>query len=122
MGLGIPLLKIKIVFESNPLKSIMLVGRLAVLEQRSAMSIQARRDGAREGQAVGAARRVSLRMFIVNIIIIIITMIITSMFTIVITATIAIIIIISIIIIIIISQPCVQSGSRSSIRPVGPDP
>ena len=31
MGLGIPPLEIKIVLESNPLKSTMLVGRLAVL-------------------------------------------------------------------------------------------
>ena len=31
MGLGIPALKIKIVLESNPPKSTMLVGRLAVV-------------------------------------------------------------------------------------------
>ena len=31
MGLGIPPLNIKIMLESNPLKSTMLVGRLAVL-------------------------------------------------------------------------------------------
>ena len=34
MGLGIPPLKIKMMFESNPLKSITLVRRLAVGEQR----------------------------------------------------------------------------------------
>ena len=34
MGLGIPPLKIKITLESNPLKSIMLVGRLAVVQTR----------------------------------------------------------------------------------------
>ena len=32
MGLGIPSLKIKIVLESNPLKSSMLVGGLGVLQ------------------------------------------------------------------------------------------
>ena len=31
MGLGIPPLRIKIMFESNPVKSIMLVWRLAVV-------------------------------------------------------------------------------------------
>ena len=34
MNLGIPPLKIKIMLESNPLKSTMLVGRLGVQERR----------------------------------------------------------------------------------------
>ena len=36
MGLGIPPLRIKIMLESNPLKSIMLVRRLAVVLGKSA--------------------------------------------------------------------------------------
>ena len=38
MGLGIPALEIKTMIESNPLKSTMLVGRLAAKTQRRAIS------------------------------------------------------------------------------------
>ena len=41
MGLGIPPLKNKIMFESNPLKSIMLVGRLAACAAPAPLSLRA---------------------------------------------------------------------------------
>ena len=39
MGLGIPLLRVKIMLESNLLKPTMLVGRLAVVQMISIISM-----------------------------------------------------------------------------------
>ena len=58
MGLGIPALQIKIMLESNPLKSIMLARRLAVEGSTSADRLAAGRDqaGLRSPKAGGSDR------------------------------------------------------------------
>ena len=52
MGLGIPPLRIKIMLESNPLKSTMLVGRLGVNNKRNSMTTLNKKNHKQESQTI----------------------------------------------------------------------
>ena len=77
MDMRIPPLRIKITLESNPLKSTMLVGRLAAENPTRSRRGSARRQrDQREGH--GGAPRLLVKCIIINIIVIIFVIMIMS--------------------------------------------